>query len=465
MWNVPQTPDETSRLRIFVSYAWSDATWAADLLLARCIEQGHEVWLDRQEIRGGYQLHPAIHTALDWSDVVLAILSPNSYGSPNCNLERDYASTKHKWILPIILDEKPEVLFDLKDVIWRKIPTQIVDLLADLAILASQVTPGQLGPGLGRLSTAVLSHQQLPSMLFARKEATSSIIQFISEVNALALLLAPLREDLSGTAIHSHNNNSLALKLVQSLLPNAIRGAQIGERQVSSLLRRFSMRSDLIDGALLKSLAGQIISATSLIMQNRQFAEDPDRMFGDSGLSVIYSILTLNKLQLNHLLLFQHRGLDAAVSVLRCVGADGELVADAMFNVLVSQQEANTKTIVAHLARRFPAFGDRVGNDWEKLVKRAVTSTVGSDQDRLDIEHNVVYAGSMHGSKSCIDNIMTIEGDTERLEAIVAFNKRIVSPRDFDQILKMLNRKATCPQPDEAWVAPWAGRLFNILKE
>ena len=88
--------------QIFVSYSRKDAK-IVDRLLSELNEAGHKVWIDRAGIRGGEQWRQQIVTAIDDSDFLLLILSPNSIKSDNVRKELDLAEGVKKRVLPIVV--------------------------------------------------------------------------------------------------------------------------------------------------------------------------------------------------------------------------------------------------------------------------------------------------------------------------------------------------------------------------
>jgi hypothetical protein len=453
--------DSSPQLRIFISYAWNDGKDTADELFSLCTALGYDVWLDRKNLRGGDVLVQELKDAIDSRDVILAIITPFSISSTMCRSEREYASTRAKLIIPILRDADAEIPVGLNGVIWRLFPRDRDVLLTDLAGCAEAITPDQLGPGLNRLAPSELQKWRTFSRPFAISKTTSGLTQLVAEINDLAKVLGAL--NFGGTAKAGTNNEIRALMFVQALLGRYAKFKRITERDIIQVLRMHDLKDDLIEGQLAKLVLERTLAPIRTIWDHKKFVERPDVVFGNSGLRVIYTILSMNELELMELPTFQHRGLDAAVSAMKLIEADGEIMSAAMLRVLLSSRDANTKTIVAHLARRFRPFGERVGSQWETVIQKAIKHTEGTEQELLDVEHNVNYMAAMHGSRAGIDNIMSIESNPVRLEATIAFNRN-VSQNNFTQLLKMLNRKSVNPDKEEAWVKPWSAKLYNMLK-
>ena len=87
---------------IFISYSRADSV-AVDRLAARLLAAGFESWLDREAIRGGQQWRQQIVKAINSCEVFLLALSPPAVASVNVRKELDIADSKHKFILPVVL--------------------------------------------------------------------------------------------------------------------------------------------------------------------------------------------------------------------------------------------------------------------------------------------------------------------------------------------------------------------------
>lgn len=86
---------------LFISYSREDRDFVDGLIRDIC-EAGFEVWLDREDIRGGAQWRAAITQAIHECSTFLVILSPRSVGSRNVGRELELASDNNRSILPII---------------------------------------------------------------------------------------------------------------------------------------------------------------------------------------------------------------------------------------------------------------------------------------------------------------------------------------------------------------------------
>ena len=87
---------------IFISYSRSDKS-IIDELINRLEAAGHQVWVDREGIRGGDQWRTQIVEAIENNDVFLLVLSKNSIVSDHVRAEIDLAKESRKKIVPINL--------------------------------------------------------------------------------------------------------------------------------------------------------------------------------------------------------------------------------------------------------------------------------------------------------------------------------------------------------------------------
>jgi hypothetical protein len=113
--------------QIFVSYSRKD-TEIVDRLLVELYEASHEVWIDRAGIRGGKQWRQQIVTAIDNSDILLLILSPNSIKSDNVRKELDLAEGVKKRVLPIVVEPIKSIPNEMR---YQLVGLQRLDLSDD----------------------------------------------------------------------------------------------------------------------------------------------------------------------------------------------------------------------------------------------------------------------------------------------------------------------------------------------
>ena len=82
---------------IFISYSWVDSMFAQRI--ANFLnEQGHQVWIDYQNLDLDEPLEPQLALAIGAADVFLFISSPHAYSSRWVQLELCLAKACHKSI-------------------------------------------------------------------------------------------------------------------------------------------------------------------------------------------------------------------------------------------------------------------------------------------------------------------------------------------------------------------------------
>jgi hypothetical protein len=86
---------------IFISYSRADKDFAA-AMRDEFIMAGHKAWMDEQGIAGGDDWRIRIGTAIDEAKAVVAILSPEAFGSNWVRRELNYADKVGKPIFPVV---------------------------------------------------------------------------------------------------------------------------------------------------------------------------------------------------------------------------------------------------------------------------------------------------------------------------------------------------------------------------
>src|SRR5688572_5086315 len=87
---------------VFVSYSRKDSETVAKIV-ARLEGEGLNVWLDREDIRGGELWRETIVKAIDNAYAFALMLSPNSVVSENVRKEVDLAEGANRHFLPVLL--------------------------------------------------------------------------------------------------------------------------------------------------------------------------------------------------------------------------------------------------------------------------------------------------------------------------------------------------------------------------
>jgi len=105
---------------IFTSYSRQD-TNIVDNLASRLKSDGFEVWIDRENIKGGDQWRKQIVKAIHTADAFVLMLSPNSTASDNVRKEVDLAENAKRKLFPFVLapvDLPEELLYQLSGIQW-----------------------------------------------------------------------------------------------------------------------------------------------------------------------------------------------------------------------------------------------------------------------------------------------------------------------------------------------------------
>jgi TIR domain len=102
-------------VRLFVSYSRSDAQFVRRLTEALEVE-GHDVWVDTEDIVGSEQWRASIVGGVQRADAVLLVVSPRSMASPNVEREITLAAEESRRIVPLVLEPAEmtgSILFEL----------------------------------------------------------------------------------------------------------------------------------------------------------------------------------------------------------------------------------------------------------------------------------------------------------------------------------------------------------------
>jgi hypothetical protein len=95
---------DAAMTRIFISYSSHDSAYADsyyDALTAR----GHEVWMDRAELKGGQEWVRIIQDKIRWADSMVVLWSASALASTWVEMEMTYAHTLRKKIIPVRIDD------------------------------------------------------------------------------------------------------------------------------------------------------------------------------------------------------------------------------------------------------------------------------------------------------------------------------------------------------------------------
>jgi hypothetical protein len=89
-------------MRVFVSYSRRDGEFV-ERLVRRLEAEGHDVWVDTEDIRGSEQWRASIVAGIHTSDVILLVVSAASMASANVEREVTIASDQDRRIVPLVL--------------------------------------------------------------------------------------------------------------------------------------------------------------------------------------------------------------------------------------------------------------------------------------------------------------------------------------------------------------------------
>ena len=93
-------------MRLFVSYSRRDASTVRRLVAALEAE-GHDVWIDTDDIRGSERWRSSVATAIRASDVVLLVVSPAAMASSSVEREISVAAENSLRIVPVVIEDVP----------------------------------------------------------------------------------------------------------------------------------------------------------------------------------------------------------------------------------------------------------------------------------------------------------------------------------------------------------------------
>jgi predicted ATPase len=108
---MPDTP-----INIFISYAHADSAFV-DRIDADLRQQGFATWVDRQRLAGGQRWRRELQEAVERTQVLLIVLSPDAVASDNVQIEYDYALAEHKVVIPLYY-RQCNVPMELRAIQW-----------------------------------------------------------------------------------------------------------------------------------------------------------------------------------------------------------------------------------------------------------------------------------------------------------------------------------------------------------
>jgi TIR domain len=93
-------------MHVFVSYSRRDAAFVTRLVSV-LEHDGHDVWVDTEDIRGSEEWRASIVRGIRLAEVVLLVISPSSMASPEVDREVAVAAQEGRRIVPIVLTPAP----------------------------------------------------------------------------------------------------------------------------------------------------------------------------------------------------------------------------------------------------------------------------------------------------------------------------------------------------------------------
>jgi WD40 repeat protein len=129
---------------VFISYARKDGSIAAKNLYEFLTKKGYDVWIDVERIHGGSSWSEEVENALTACDVLVAVLTRESYHSPMCRGEQIWALDEGKLVIPVLATKGSPIPIYLKSKQYRKYPEQDAELLIDISAKPTVVTPQRL---------------------------------------------------------------------------------------------------------------------------------------------------------------------------------------------------------------------------------------------------------------------------------------------------------------------------------
>jgi hypothetical protein len=126
--------EATASKRIYLSYAHSDGADLAQRLLHDLTSTGFDVWLDTKRLAGGASWTVEIESAIDRSDVLIALMTHGSYVSDVCRAEQLRALRRGCLVLPVVAQANSEIPIYLETKQHRSFADgyQLSELLDDI---------------------------------------------------------------------------------------------------------------------------------------------------------------------------------------------------------------------------------------------------------------------------------------------------------------------------------------------
>lgn len=205
-------------MRLFVSYSRHDAPTVH--LIVRALEaEGHDVWIDTDDIRGSERWRTSVATAIRESDVVLLVVTPASMASSSVEREISVAAEDSLRIVPVVIEAAPisvGLKYDLAGVqhvsfVDRPFEEGMADLNAAL------IDPATTTPGASDAAPAVADRATpVPSAADTRRRPSRAALYGIGAVVVLIAAILVARQfgsddDGAGTDVSAENPDAPAV--------------------------------------------------------------------------------------------------------------------------------------------------------------------------------------------------------------------------------------------------------------
>ncbi|HEY1348874.1 MAG TPA: TIR domain-containing protein [Ktedonobacteraceae bacterium] len=127
-----------STTAIFISYSRSDSGFV-DRLEADLQARGLHTWVDRRKLEGGQVWLDELEKAIEGSQIVLVVLSPDAVQSRYVRMEYRYAQSLGRPVIPLEYQSCPRVPIDLNSLQWVDFKQSYDQGLGNLLIALSPV--------------------------------------------------------------------------------------------------------------------------------------------------------------------------------------------------------------------------------------------------------------------------------------------------------------------------------------
>lgn len=108
-----QNEENLIKQKVFISYSRNDKSFVLNIT-GKLAEMGIDYWVDLEGISVGSKWSSSIQQALDECDVMILVVSPSSMNSKNVEDEWNYYQDEDKSIIPLLIDPKTKIHFQLR---------------------------------------------------------------------------------------------------------------------------------------------------------------------------------------------------------------------------------------------------------------------------------------------------------------------------------------------------------------